>query len=305
MNLAYIITAYKLPDLLVRLVHRLHSRTTTFFIHIDKKSSPEIQARVKQGLGDVPGVYFVEQHRCYWGDFGHVRATLKGVRELIARALPFDYVILLTGQDYPIKPNGVIERVLARGNGNSFMSYVELPSETWEVMDRVERWHYWFRGRRIGLPLEDQTGTSGTIRRLINAGLPEKRSLPIGLRPFGGSSYWCLTPEAVHYVAEYVARHREVVSFFKRTLIPDELFFHTLLMNSPLREKVINDDLRYVDWGQGGQHPATLSRDDFGMLRSAKKLFARKFDPSTDDAILNMIDNHLLHVGRYAAAAPR
>jgi hypothetical protein len=38
MNLAYIITAYKLPDLLVRLVHRLHSRTTTFLIHIDKKA---------------------------------------------------------------------------------------------------------------------------------------------------------------------------------------------------------------------------------------------------------------------------
>jgi hypothetical protein len=44
------------------------------------------------------------------------------------------------------------------------------------------------------------------------------------------------------------------------------------------------------------------SRDDFGMLRSAKKLFARKLDPSIDDAVLNMIDNHLLHVGGYAAA---
>lgn len=304
MHLAYIVTAYKLPDLLIRLVRRLQSPNATFVIHVDKKSPLEVQSRMQSGLQDAPGVYFIEPHKCYWGDFGHVRATLKGMRELLARAVPFDYAILLTGQDYPIKPNGVIERVLARARGNSFMSYVPLPSDDWEVMDRLERWHYWFHGKHVGFPLNPKPGAiRKKIELLINSRLPARRELPFGLRPFGGSSYWCLTKEAVQYVAEYLAGHRELIGFFKHTLIPDELFFQTLLMNSPLREKVINDDLRYVDWGTGSRHPAVLDRNDFGRLRSAQKLFARKFDPGVDSAILNMIDRHLLHVGADHAAA--
>ena len=216
--------------------------------------------------------------------------------KLIARVLTFDYTILLTGQDYPIKQNAVIESVLARNSGSSYMNYVPLPTENWQVMDRVERWHYWFRGSHIGFPLNAQSGALPNIRRLINSGFPARREFLAGLRPFGGSSHWCLTREAVHYIADYVARKREVVQFFKKTLNPDELFFQTVLMNSPLRQKVINDDLRYVDWEKGSRrHPAILGRDDFDMLRSAKKLFARKFDPGVDSAILNIIDEHLLH----------
>jgi hypothetical protein len=175
------------------------------------------------------------------------------------------------------------------------MNHVPLPHKGWEVMDRIERWHFWLKGKHIGFPLNPRTRAFPYIERFINSGLPAKRELPLGLRPFGGSSHWCLTREAVHYIADYVAREREVVRFFKKALIPDELFFQTVLMNSHLREKVINDDLRYVDWGRGERHPAILGRDDFGMLRSAQKLFARKFDPRADRAILNMIDQDLLH----------
>jgi hypothetical protein len=295
MRLAFIITAHKLPDLLIRLVNRLQLCNAAFFIHVDKKSSLEIQARMKCGLRDVPGVYFVRQHKCYWGDFGPIQAALEGMRELIVQASPFDYAILLTGQDYPIKPNSVIQSVLARAGSNSFMSYVPLPSENWDVMDRIERWHHWFRGKHIGFPLNHQTGAFRSIKRLINSGLPAKRQFPPGLRPFGGCAYWCLTREAVLYVAHYVSRNPEVARFFKRTVIPDELFFQTILMNSPLGKKVINEDLRYVDWEKGGNgHPAILRREDYGMLRSTEKLFARKFDPSVDSSILDMIDRHLL-----------
>jgi hypothetical protein len=35
MNLAYIISAYKLPDQLTRLVNRLATDTAHFFVHVD------------------------------------------------------------------------------------------------------------------------------------------------------------------------------------------------------------------------------------------------------------------------------
>lgn len=109
MNFAYIISAYKLPDLLIRLVNRLQSENATFFIHVDKKSASTDFKQMQAGLKVFSNVYFLERHTCHWGDFGHVRATLKGIQELVTRDITFDYALLLTGQDYPLKTKGAIE----------------------------------------------------------------------------------------------------------------------------------------------------------------------------------------------------
>jgi hypothetical protein len=38
MNLAYVLSAYKLPDQLIRLVLKLNSETSHFFVHVDRKT---------------------------------------------------------------------------------------------------------------------------------------------------------------------------------------------------------------------------------------------------------------------------
>jgi hypothetical protein len=86
---------------------------------------------------------------------------------------------------------------------------------------------------------------------LISGVMPRRRFLP-GLRPYGGSSYWCLSGDAVSFVHRYVADHPEFVSFFRRVFIPDELFFQTILVNSELKNQIVNDDLRYMRWTASG-----------------------------------------------------
>ena len=70
------------------------------------------------------------------------------------------------------------------------------------------------------------------------------------------------------------------------------MFFHTIILNSPLQESVVNDDLRFLEWRNpetaGG--PAILGTDDFGKIIASSKLFARKFDVTQDAEILDMID---------------
>jgi hypothetical protein len=73
------------------------------------------------GIDHLSNVTFLKRHKCYWGDFGHVRATLEGIAYLFNNEIEFDYLILLTGQDYPIKPNREIETLLRRSNGKQFM----------------------------------------------------------------------------------------------------------------------------------------------------------------------------------------
>jgi hypothetical protein len=62
-------------------------------------------------------------------------------------------------------------------------------------------------------------------------------------------------------------------------------------MNSPLRDTVFNDNLRYIAWTtKGSSHPALLTIEDKDSLLASSKLFARKFDTELDEQILDIID---------------
>jgi hypothetical protein len=272
----YIISAYKNLEQVTRLVRRLHSDRAAFFIHVDRKTDDGAYRGLVESLRDLPSVAFLARHTCHWGGFGHVRATLKGIAELMGRRIPFDYVILLTGQDYPIKPNEYIERFFEAQTPTSFMGFAALPSDSWSPrggLDRIENWHLRLHGHHLRLPL--------------------RRRFPPGLRPFGGGAYWCLSRECIAYVADFVARRPDVVSFFRHVDIPDEIFFQTILLNSELRDTIVNDNLRYIDWTRG-TGPAILEVRDFEALRASPKLFARKFDVNKDEAVLDLIDRNLL-----------
>ena len=127
-------------------------------------------------------------------------------------------------------------------------------------------------------------------------------AFPAGLQPHGGGAYWCLSRECVEYVARFVAERPDVVSFFRRVDIPDEIFFHTILMSSPLSDSIVNDNLRYIDWTRG-RRPAILETRDFEALRDSPKLFARKFDVLQDENVLDVIDRELLREETQAAPA--
>lgn len=39
-------------------------------------------------------------------------------------------------------------------------------------------------------------------------------------------------------------------------------FFSDVLMNSPIGDTVVDDDLRYIDWSLGGPYPEVLTAVD-------------------------------------------
>lgn len=277
MRIAYVILAHRLPEQLVRLVRRLNTPSALFLVHINRRSDDAVYAAARAGLADLDNVVFLRRHALHWGGFGHVRATVEALDELHRRSTQFEYLALLTGQDYPIKPVSVIERTLAQGGGRSFMAYDRLPGGWEDGMKRITHWH----SRRIGVP------------RGWHLALPIRRRLPLPLVPYGGSSYWWLSREAVDYVRRFVVEQPRFYRFFEHVDIPDEIFFHTVLMNSPLRDSVVNDELRHVDWTRRPL-PAIFGAGDLETLRRSPKLLARKFDSTFDAEILDLIDGELL-----------
>jgi Core-2/I-Branching enzyme len=280
MRIAYIVSAYKHFDQLTRLVYRLHDAHAAVFVHIDERSGAI--DTLLEATRDLPDVHFLNRHPCRWGDFGHVAASLKGIEAIVARSVSYDYVFLLTGQDYPIKTSRQVREFLQKAAGRSFMNYFSLPTAEWEDggLDRIQRWHLYAMNRHFVIP--------GRRWRF------PRRRFPRGFRPFGGSSYWCLAWDCVEYVHRFVQANPRFVAFFRRVDVPDELFFQTVLLNSPLGERIVNDDLRYIDWRDiTSGSPAVLTSSDFPAIQASPKLFARKFDATVDSKILDLIDEQL------------
>ena len=293
MRLTYIILAYKLPDVLIRLVDRLDVGSPSFIVHVDRKTDDATYQAMTDGLAGRSNVHFLEERvECHWGEFGRVAASIAGLRHFVAHGGADDRVVLLSGQDYPLKPAARIEAFFRERPGISFLEHFAMPDFGWQVDGGM---YFLERGRAA-------TGLSAievmhNMYDLIDADRhdpTERRRLPRGLKPFHGSSWWAFTYDRAEYVVRFVDEHPEVVRFFDNVVVPDEMFFQTILLNAPLSDDIKSDALHFVDWSPPRTpHPKLLDVGDFHRLVSTNYLFARKFDPGHDAAILDLLDDHL------------
>jgi Core-2/I-Branching enzyme len=295
LKIAYIILAHKYPEQLARLIHQLNTEDVSFFIHIDKKVARKIYHQILTQLQDFPNVYFIKRFNSGWGSFDAVRATLEGMKSIVKTDTYFDYVIHLSGQDYPIKSNAQINKFLQQNKGKEFLEYFPLPCSKWKGggLRRVDYWHIRWKDEYLCVPekREFKFAISSLFYSFFILLLPKKRKFPEGFALYGGSAFWCLTGECVKYIDDFVKQNPKFVNRFNYTLLADELFYQILILNSPFKDKIINNHLRYIDWGNvNAIHPRILDKNDFEKIRESEKLFARKFDLTIDPDILDMID---------------
>lgn len=113
---------------------------------------------------------------------------------------------------------------------------------------------------------------------------------------YAGSAWWAFRNETMVQILDLMNNNREkYINYYKECLLPDEIFFQTLLMNIPNYDSSnIKDTITYVNWTRKGcELPVTFDENDIDELiqQPKNKLFARKFDSSN---ILNCIDERLL-----------
>ncbi|MBD2526707.1 beta-1,6-N-acetylglucosaminyltransferase [Nostoc sp. FACHB-133] len=286
MDIAYIISAYKYPQQLIRLVNKLNADKTSFLIHVDKKTNNKIYQEMVQGLSKYSNVCFLDRHKCYWGDFGHVLASIKGIKKIFDSNISCDYIILLTGQCYPIKSNKQIRDFLKQLNSHSLVNFSPLPNDAWIKggeerggMDRIEYFYLNLFNKRFPVSFFQHQ---------------LKRKFLKGFKPYGGSSYWCVSRELAEYINSFINHNPDFVDFFRNVLIPDEIFFQTIIMNSPFKEKIISNHMTYTLWKDYSDHPEILGINHFNKLSQSSCLYARKFDATKDSQILDSIDKYLL-----------
>ena len=280
MRIAHLILTYTNPIQTERMIRNMAHENFDFYIHVDKKFDINPHLFLK----DLPNVYFINDRTdVKWAGYNTVKATFRCIKEITSTGINYEFINFLSGQDYPLKPASALMDFFERNKGKEFLSYRDIRNDWKEGLIRMEKYflaNHSFKGKY-------------TLEKLINFFLP-KRTLPYNLHPYGKSMFWMLSPETALYVVNKVESDRKLRNFFYYCWASDEFVFQTILMNSPLKDKIINENYRYIDWSMGGANPKILDEDDFKMIKDSNMLFARKFDLEKSKSLLKRIDTELL-----------
>lgn len=312
MRKAYLITAYNQPSHLRRLIEALQEERASFYIHIDATVGI---GPFKEAVGGRGDVQFVKSRKVKWMGFSQVESIL----ELMKRAVgdKVDYVSLISGSDYPIKPTEYIMDFFANAREEliTFWRLDDRPS--W--LDKIK---YYYPIDLVPIKSYETAGFRrywwGYYYKLQHY-MPLRRR-PLGFVPYGGSDWWSMSADCARYVLEYVKNNPRYVSFYRYTHCPSEMFFHSIVLNSEYASRVRNYqeyerwrvkgtadvqpmlpedtfNLRYIDWSgertRERECPAVLDERDFEALSRSPDLFARKFEEARSERLIQMIDSRL------------
>jgi hypothetical protein len=286
MNINYLILAHKNLEQVDRLIDNLLDDRIFVYIHVDKRVPSDEIRRHRFASSNRVRIIKNRVAVC-WGGFTMVTATLNLMKAALAGKRD-GYCVLLSGQDFPLQSKENIYSFFQEHQGKQFLSYWKLPYKNWVNggLDRIK--YYWFVDK-IGMYESD---VFCKFQRESNMERPFFKDFP----PYGGSQWWCLTSECVRYILDFIADNPIFVEFYELTLIPDESFFKTIVLNSPFSDQVVNDNLRYIVFEGGKPHPNVMKESDFEALITSGKLWARKFDIARDHAILDRLEAHVATV---------
>lgn len=294
MNKAYIILAHKQPAQLYRLVEKLDDNLSTFFIHIDKKKS---LTDFNNLLDFGNKVEFIKREASNWGEIGIVMAILNALKAVKESDKKIEHIVLLSGQDYPIKSNDYINNFFKTSPYSVFIEYWTMPNfEVWKDrggMFRITKYFFGLKKRRRYM---------AKAINFIAIFLPFlERKLPYNLKAYCGWMWWSMDHYALNYILQFLDDYPKYLKYHKYTFVPDEFFFQTILLNSKderLLASITNNNMRYIRWKDGASHPEILRKSEIKDIMQSDALFARKVDPDKDEDILDLIDDRVNKHGR-------
>lgn len=272
-TIAYLLLVHEHPELCARLASRLLRSDQSVVVHLDQNAPGDFHARFDSALGEAAkAVHWAGRVPVRWGDWSMVEATLAGLDAVADNVPEPDHVVLLSGADYPLRPLTQLEDFLARHRGIDFIECVDADAERW-VRDgpqqaRYRLWHgfNWQRYPRLfdlSLRLQRRLGVH--------------RTLPNGLHPHVGAQWWTLTGKTCERVRR-LAREPSVTRFFRRTWIPDELFFATAVASLVPPHCRRSTLLTHCLFDPGGT-PVVFYNGQEAYLAKQPAFFARKLSP--------------------------
>ena len=289
---AYLIIAHHHFDMLARLIRVLDSEHADFYIHINK-SSRDFDERKILSAAVKSRVKVFRKYKITWGADTQIRCELF-LMEQAAKGR-YDYYHLLSGVDIPLKTGREIEAFFETQES----SFLEVKQEA-DLTDTLERVRFYYplqpfigrqkagRGWRYAL-LDQLAYESLKVQRML--GVDRTKNAPFGY--CRGGNWFSIRHDLVDYA---IGQKKLIARCFYSTMNADEMFLQCVAMASPLKDTIVQENLRLVDWQRtehGGCSPHTFTMEDWDMLTKSDKLFARKFDPDIDSSVIEALYRRL------------
>lgn len=280
MRLAYQITAHQNPEQLVALLAAIQHPDNLYLIQPDSKSLSGQEPVLQQFASQHPNVIIAPATDLRWASWSLMQARLDGIARLLARPEPWQMLINLSGQDFPLQTQEAIRTWFDGKADQNFLEHFD-PHQRWiDPMARIER-------VRLELPFLSSGWNVSKIRR--DRWTP---NLGADTRYVGGSRYMVLN----RAFCEHLMQSPRLPAWKRamaRTYRPDEVMVQSFIMNSPFADTVQNRHFHEVDWSEGGSHPKVFTMADLPRLNASTQLFARKFDTKVDAEVLKQLGARL------------
>lgn len=298
MRIAYLVFCHRDPEHIARLAAKLTNGDPqcTVLIHVDRRSA--MAEPLAAMLRDNPRAVMAQGRiDVYWGGFSLVQAVYVLLHEA-GRLGGFDRYVVVEGADYPLMSPAAIRRAFLREPTREFLRGCDLTV----ARDRG------VRGRaRYPFFADRPTRLKRVVNRLI-------RRLNLTLRAgtvnvdgrawhvYYGSAMIAFTREMREVFLRYET-HPALTRYFRHSLSPDELFFHTIAFNSHLRGNITGGgvpvaefagidlvDLQSVCYFEYPDAITVFEEADFERLRRTGFMLIRKVETGRSTALLDRID---------------
>ncbi|XP_062424502.1 N-acetyllactosaminide beta-1,6-N-acetylglucosaminyl-transferase-like [Rhea pennata] len=276
--LAYIMTLHKEFETFERLFRAVYMPQNIYCIHVDQKAPVAFQQAVRRLVGCFPNVFLASKmEQVVYGGISRLRADLNCMRDLLASAVPWKYLLNTCGQDFPLKTNREIIRFLKGFRGKNITPGVLPPAHVTVRTQFVHR-------------EQAQHNTSGLVTPKVRKAPP-----PHNLTIYFGSAYVAVTRPFVEFVLRD-RRARDLLAWSEDTYSPDEHFWVTLNripgVPGSMPNALWEGDLKAVKWidmeeRHGGCHGhyvrdiCVYGTGDLKWLFNSSCLFANKFELRT------------------------
>jgi hypothetical protein len=295
--LGFAILTHKQPAQLLRLTRKLFEMfdNPPVSIHHDFSQCELNRKAFYQNVQFVTPS--IETH---WGDWSSAEAALLSIKNLYERKDSPEWMVLLSGSDYPIKKADQVREFYKNTSYDAFTSSKKLTDDALYT----KREYYWFaryNWPKITYPSLFHIVKSVKKRKIAKEPIvlkekwaqkyltPFSRNYPC----YGGSFWFSANRKAVNELLHTFKNNKKLCTYYKDVSIPDESFFVTVLNNAK-GLNVYNYNYRFTDWAKNtGPHPKQLRLSDLPALLRAEEHFARKIDMVTDSDLFDALDNHI------------
>ncbi|XP_053726467.1 beta-1,3-galactosyl-O-glycosyl-glycoprotein beta-1,6-N-acetylglucosaminyltransferase isoform X1 [Synchiropus splendidus] len=204
--IAYSIVVHHKMQNFERLLRAIYAPQNFYCIHVDQKSPPSFWAAVSAVASCFPNVFLASRSESVvYASWSRVQADINCMEDLYRASSKWKYFINLCGQDFPLKTNLEMVRVLRTLNGNNNLESERMPpNKLW----RVNKVHRVVDGR-----IQPTT---------LAKGLP-----PFNVTIFSGNAYIVASRGFVRSVLED-ERVMAVMEWAKDTFSPDEILWASI-----------------------------------------------------------------------------